>query len=247
MEFNHHRTSTTYEVRQPPLLNHKPTASPPPCPVHIHIDFLHQITHRFYNRPYHDDHDNLHRRPQLIATCRPPPTKTSICIPAHGFKSYPTTSHQIVSRVLANLRIQPSFQDRVADEVVTRARRFIDSVPNMGRRVIPVRVDVRTVHVHARDEREWVVRGLMESVLEGERRGDGGMVAANAEAVRGLKRKRVVEDRGESCRVCLEEFVKGEKVTCMPCRHVFHEGCIKTWLRTSHVCPICRFKMPTAD
>ncbi|KAE9445169.1 hypothetical protein C3L33_22932, partial [Rhododendron williamsianum] len=202
MEFNHHRISSTYEVRQPPLLNHKPTASPPPSPVHIRIDFLHQTTHRFYNRPYHEqDHDNLRRRPELIATRRPPPSKTSICILAHSLKSYPTTSRRIVSRVLENLRIQPSFQDRVADEVVTRARRFIDSVPNMGRRVIPVRVEVRTVRVHARDEIEWVVRGLMESELEGERRGDGGMVAANAEAVRGLKRKRVVEDRGESCRI----------------------------------------------
>ncbi|XP_058192012.1 E3 ubiquitin-protein ligase MPSR1-like [Rhododendron vialii] len=106
----------------------------------------------------------------------------------------------------------------------------------MGRTVVPVQVEVTMLRVHARDEREWVVRGLMESVLEGERRGDA---AANVEAVRGLKRKRVVEDGGESCRVWLEEFVKGEKVTCMPCRHVFHEGCIKTWLGTCHVCPIC--------
>ncbi|KAI8527295.1 hypothetical protein RHMOL_Rhmol12G0064000 [Rhododendron molle] len=187
MEFNHHRISTTYEVRQPPLLNHKPTASPPPSPVHIHIDFLHQTTHRFYNRPYHDqDHDNLRRRPQHIATRRPPPTKTSICIPAHSFKFYTTASHRIVSRVLANLRIQPSFQDRVADEVVTRARRFIDSVPNMGRRVIPVRVDVRTVRVHARDEIEWVVRGVDGvGVGGGEEggRGDGGGECGGGEGV----------------------------------------------------------------
>ncbi|KAI8527297.1 hypothetical protein RHMOL_Rhmol12G0064200 [Rhododendron molle] len=245
MEFNHHPVRTHYKVWQPPLLNHKPTTSPP-SPVHVHIDFLHQTTHRFYNRPYHD-HDNLRRHPELIATSRPPPSKSSICIPAHSFKSYPTASHRIVSRVLANLRVHPPSQDLVADRVVIGGRRYIDSVSNMGRRVISVRVDVRTVRVHVRDEREWVVRGLMESVSEEERRGGGGMAAANAEAVRGLKRKRVVEDGGESCRVCLEEFVKGEKVTCMPCRHVFHEGCIKTWLGTSHCCPICRFKMPTAD
>ncbi|KAI8527298.1 hypothetical protein RHMOL_Rhmol12G0065100 [Rhododendron molle] len=55
----------------------------------------------------------------------------------------------------------------------------------------------------------------------GRKEGDEGMGAVNAEAVRGLKRKRVVEDRGESCRVCWEEFVKGEKVTCIPCGHVF--------------------------
>ncbi|KAF7123263.1 hypothetical protein RHSIM_Rhsim12G0059800 [Rhododendron simsii] len=156
-------------------------------------------------------------------------------------------SHQIITNVLTNLHVHPTFHIPVADRVVTRGRMFINSVSNMGRTVIPVRVEMRTLRVHVRDEIEWVARGLMESVSEEERRGGGGMVAANAEAVRGLKRKRVIEDGGESCRVCLEEFVKGEKVTCMPCRHVFHEGCIKTWLGTSHCCPICRFKMPTAD
>lgn len=110
-----------------------------------------------------------------------------------------------------------------------------------------MRINLATVQVHEREEREWVERGLAESLAEESEGGQRRTAAASMAAVRGLKRKRVVKDGvEESCRVCLEEFMKGERVTIMPCRHVFHEGCIETWLGTNHVCPICRFKMPTS-
>ncbi|KAL8506564.1 hypothetical protein ACS0TY_017453 [Phlomoides rotata] len=48
----------------------------------------------------------------------------------------------------------------------------------------------------------------------------------------------------ESCCICLEEL--SEELLLMPCEHVFHGGCIKGWLSTSHYCPICRFEMPAA-
>ncbi|CAL9071501.1 unnamed protein product [Musa textilis] len=46
----------------------------------------------------------------------------------------------------------------------------------------------------------------------------------------------------ESCVICLEDFVGGEKLWELPrCKHRFHEKCIREWLlQPSNTCPICR-------
>ena len=37
----------------------------------------------------------------------------------------------------------------------------------------------------------------------------------------------------------------GSKLRVMPCSHYFHEQCIFSWLQLNHVCPLCRFPLPT--
>ncbi|PRQ21212.1 putative aminoacyltransferase, E1 ubiquitin-activating enzyme [Rosa chinensis] len=51
----------------------------------------------------------------------------------------------------------------------------------------------------------------------------------------------------EICSVCLEEFRSRPPCVAMPCSHVFHSECIRTWLgrRNERSCPLCRFQMPT--
>ncbi|KAA0031413.1 putative zinc finger protein [Cucumis melo var. makuwa] len=56
-------------------------------------------------------------------------------------------------------------------------------------------------------------------------------------------------DDSIDCVICLEKIGKEEKrsgrvVLQMPCLHMFHEECIRKWLKTSHFCPTCRFSMP---
>lgn len=70
-----------------------------------------------------------------------------------------------------------------------------------------------------------------------------GGVPASGEAIVSLPETSVKE--GE-CSVCLENFEAGNsKLRMMPCSHYFHEQCIFDWLRVSHVCPLCRFPLPT--
>lgn len=39
------------------------------------------------------------------------------------------------------------------------------------------------------------------------------------------------------CSICLEPLLKN--VYALPCAHVYHEKCIREWMKKSHSCPIC--------
>lgn len=46
---------------------------------------------------------------------------------------------------------------------------------------------------------------------------------------------------GSHCAVCLDGFRLGEEASRLPCRHVFHRGCVMPWLvERSGTCPTCR-------
>ncbi|KAF8507378.1 hypothetical protein BU17DRAFT_57471 [Hysterangium stoloniferum] len=43
------------------------------------------------------------------------------------------------------------------------------------------------------------------------------------------------------CAICLEDFVTGDKVRVLPCRHIFHMTEVDDWLiRRKKLCPICK-------
>ena len=42
----------------------------------------------------------------------------------------------------------------------------------------------------------------------------------------------------KTCSICLEE-IEGACKT-LTCKHTFHCGCIKTWLKRKSTCPVCR-------
>ncbi|KAI0654829.1 hypothetical protein C8Q70DRAFT_1023840 [Cubamyces menziesii] len=48
----------------------------------------------------------------------------------------------------------------------------------------------------------------------------------------------------DRCGVCLSQFRREERGALTPvCRHSFHEACLRRWLRTAGVCPICRMAL----
>ncbi|EGF82156.1 hypothetical protein BATDEDRAFT_86907 [Batrachochytrium dendrobatidis JAM81] len=45
----------------------------------------------------------------------------------------------------------------------------------------------------------------------------------------------------DCCAICLDDFVVGNQVRELPCRHLFHDMCIDPWLlKHNRLCPICK-------
>ena len=55
--------------------------------------------------------------------------------------------------------------------------------------------------------------------------------------------KKKIENSSIQCIICMEDFLVGDKVSTLPCFHVFHTNCIDKWLLKTHSCPICKFKV----
>ncbi|XP_038973653.1 E3 ubiquitin-protein ligase SIRP1-like [Phoenix dactylifera] len=82
-----------------------------------------------------------------------------------------------------------------------------------------------------------------------EESGFGG-VPASKSFIQSLRRSPYGRGEGvqeEECVICLEDFDAGAEVSMTPCSHSFHSRCITQWLEKSHLCPICRYHMPTSS
>ena len=47
-------------------------------------------------------------------------------------------------------------------------------------------------------------------------------------------------DKDTSCSICLSDYIAEDQVIKLPCNHMFHSGCIESWLSVSQLCPVDR-------
>ncbi|MED6171244.1 hypothetical protein PIB30_039069 [Stylosanthes scabra] len=99
----------------------------------------------------------------------------------------------------------------------------------------------------------WNVDEVITDMVIEESMGDTNnvkMVPASESAIESLESVKLENQNNvadERCSICLTEFEYGEdaeQVSSMPCKHVYHQECLVHWLKTSHLCPLCRYAMP---
>ena len=57
---------------------------------------------------------------------------------------------------------------------------------------------------------------------------------------------KLTEDKKKCC-ICLENFKINDETINLPCIHIFHSNCIKTWMKRQDICPICKNKIIAED
>ncbi|KAI8866020.1 hypothetical protein GQ42DRAFT_128776 [Ramicandelaber brevisporus] len=44
----------------------------------------------------------------------------------------------------------------------------------------------------------------------------------------------------QGCCICKVEYIEGDLLRGLPCRHGYHKDCIDRWLKSKNLCPLCR-------
>ncbi|KAF9909197.1 hypothetical protein EC991_008958 [Linnemannia zychae] len=94
----------------------------------------------------------------------------------------------------------------------------------------------------------WGQRGLddiITQMMELQNR-QHGPVGATDEIINAIPKHTLTDeelDAKTECSVCKDEFAKEDNLLQLPCKHIFHEDCIKPWLKVSGTCPTCRFSL----
>lgn len=50
----------------------------------------------------------------------------------------------------------------------------------------------------------------------------------------------VMNNRDDTCSICLCDYMKNAQCQKLPCDHIFHVTCFQKWFRRKTTCPLCR-------
>eukprot|EP01084_Bolivina_argentea_P313383 542699_1 len=126
-----------------------------------------------------------------------------------------------ISLVIAGVLSFNIFMERMKKLWAARQRRLrVDGIPT-------IHYSDKLIINHPCEEQEDQHSELIEAPLIGN---------TNTE------NKSSVVLHNETCNVCLEDFMEGEKIRVLRCKHGFHDKCIKSWIVNKGKCPVCRDK-----
>ncbi|XP_066529442.1 RING finger protein 150 [Hoplias malabaricus] len=76
------------------------------------------------------------------------------------------------------------------------------------------------------------------------RLGDAAKKAIGQLQVRTIRKgDQETESDFDNCAVCIEGYKPNDVVRVLPCRHLFHKGCVDPWLVDHRTCPMCKMNI----
>ncbi|XP_061364671.1 RING-H2 finger protein ATL29-like [Gastrolobium bilobum] len=155
------------------------------------------------------------------------------------------------SRGLAIINFTSECLGEISQRIIPQVQQLYDYDPGFikppgSEYLFPLFLEI-VIDVPSDEENQVMERAVIEDSLQHFR-----MNPASKNAINSLKKFKIMK-QNEHFTICMEEFdVSGDNdddvtASAMPCNHVFHQQCIVKWLQTSHVCPLCRYSMATAN
>lgn len=149
---------------------------------------------------------------------------------------------------LSVMGVPSIFHASFAREIHLRACWLANQTAHARRSIIPIVVEIHTRNTceeNSEEEDEEIVAEVVRSSMDVEINYTAPAAKASIET---LQKVEMTDVRNfmTKCMVCLEELWMKSEISRMPCSHLYHRDCIVKWLETSHMCPLCRFEMPTA-
>ncbi|XP_065583390.1 uncharacterized protein LOC136042350 isoform X2 [Artemia franciscana] len=89
----------------------------------------------------------------------------------------------------------------------------------------------------------WLANLFMHNLLDDVESADMGPPPMSRENIEKLETVEITERQVSErlqCSICWEDYLLGESVRKMPCKHLFHKECISPWLELHGTCPNCR-------
>ncbi len=67
------------------------------------------------------------------------------------------------------------------------------------------------------------------------------VVTTDEQSLNNISILKITNNMNIKCMICIEEMNENDEYFDIECKHIFHKGCLETYLRNyNHICPICR-------
>ena len=99
--------------------------------------------------------------------------------------------------------------------------------------IVIVCISTRENESAASSNRSLVRRVSTRSILK-----DCQIEQYNLDSCKRLELPQTDYSKYSRCSICMEDFTEAEEVVLCPCKHCYHDHCIKEWLRLKNSCPL---------